>query len=567
MKLASLPKAFGIEELKKGYFPHYFNTPANWDYIGDYPHPDYYSIEYMGSDEREKFLKWHGEQKGDFNFREEMHSYCVSDVDILRRSCMKFRQLLLTITGEKKTEVCSETSQIKEIFEHAIDPLSYLTIASVCIGVYRFNYMKELHQVLLQSEKEAAIRENREPVWVEGEKKKLDFYRDGKKLEGVVESKFIKSDVAMIPAGGYVARENFSKDSICWLEWEGKQRGVEIQHALNGGEIRVKSSQGRWYKLDGYYKDPVTQQPIALEYQGCVHHGHYCQPRDAKHPFYKHSMDQRYALTMRKKEELEKAGFRVVMKWECIFKREIALDMELAAFVKNLDVVERLDPRDSFFGGRTNATKLYYKAEEDEKISYVDFTSLYPTVNKYDRYPAGHPTIIEKDFKEMTEYFGIAKLSIVPPRQLYHPVLPCKIGRKLVFPLCRTCATKKSTHECQCTDDQRLLTGTWTTLEINKAVEKGYRIIKVYEVYHWEESTQHDPTVHKGGLFSEYVDAFLKLKQQSSGWPTWCKTEDDKKAYLQQYKEREGIELDPAVIAHNPGMRSLSKLCLNRYDP
>lgn len=37
--------------------------------------------------------------------------------------------------------------------------------------------------------------------------------------------------------------------------------------------------------------------------------------------------------------------------------------------------------RDSFFGGRTNATQLYYDVKEDEKIQYVDFCSLYPSVN------------------------------------------------------------------------------------------------------------------------------------------------------------------------------------------
>ena len=37
MKLAALPKAFGLEELKKGYFPHFFNTRANADYVGPYP--------------------------------------------------------------------------------------------------------------------------------------------------------------------------------------------------------------------------------------------------------------------------------------------------------------------------------------------------------------------------------------------------------------------------------------------------------------------------------------------------------------------------------------------------
>ena len=53
------------------------------------------------------------------------------------------------------------------------------------------------------------------------------------------------------------------------------------------------------------------------------------------------------------------------------------------------------EPRDSFFGGRTNASMLYCAAGEGERIRYVDFTSLYPYVNKYCEYPRGHPKIIK----------------------------------------------------------------------------------------------------------------------------------------------------------------------------
>ena len=37
MKLAALPKAFGLQELKKGWFPHFFNTKENQQYVGLFP--------------------------------------------------------------------------------------------------------------------------------------------------------------------------------------------------------------------------------------------------------------------------------------------------------------------------------------------------------------------------------------------------------------------------------------------------------------------------------------------------------------------------------------------------
>ena len=84
----------------------------------------------------------------------------------------------------------------------------------------------------------------------------------------------------------------------------------------------------------------------------------------------------------------------------------------------------------------------------------------------------------------MKGYFGLAKVKILPPGDLYHPVLPYRCHGKLLFPLCSFCAETKNQASCQCSDDDRALTGTWTTIEINKALEKGYRLVKTYEVYH-----------------------------------------------------------------------------------
>ena len=42
MPLAAFPKAFGLQELKKGFFPHFFNTQDNQDYVGPIPAQDYY---------------------------------------------------------------------------------------------------------------------------------------------------------------------------------------------------------------------------------------------------------------------------------------------------------------------------------------------------------------------------------------------------------------------------------------------------------------------------------------------------------------------------------------------
>ena len=75
----------------------------------------------------------------------------------------------------------------------------------------------------------------------------------------------------------------------------------------------------------------------------------------------------------------------------------------------------------------------------------------------------------------------------------------------------------------------------------------------------------YDPVTKKGGLFTEYINTFLKLKQEASGYPTHIKTEEEKQAYIEQYLDHEGILLDKNSIVKNPGLGSLSKLALNSF--
>ena len=47
MKLSQLPKVFGLHKLKKGWFPHYFDTRENQNYLGPYPDTKEYGYDFM----------------------------------------------------------------------------------------------------------------------------------------------------------------------------------------------------------------------------------------------------------------------------------------------------------------------------------------------------------------------------------------------------------------------------------------------------------------------------------------------------------------------------------------
>ena len=117
-------------------------------------------------------------------------------------------------------------------------------------------------------------------------------------------------------------------------------------------------------------------------------------------------------------------------------------------------------------------------------------TSLYPWVSKNARYPIGHPIIITQPrIQDIANYFGIASVDILAHAELFNSVLPVRSGNKLTFPLCAACVKQEQdkpmlerSDVCNHTPEERTLRGTWCTPEIEKAVEKGYRVIQIHEV-------------------------------------------------------------------------------------
>ena len=96
-----------------------------------------------------------------------------------------------------------------------------------------------------------------------------------------------------------------------------------------------------------------------------------CYARDTKNPINGKTMHDLYMPTVEKAQKLKDQGFNVVEVWECEIKRQLASDGEMKRYFDQYEAVEPLEPRDAFFGGRTNAAKLYHQCEGDEKIRYV----------------------------------------------------------------------------------------------------------------------------------------------------------------------------------------------------
>ena len=556
MALKKLPKALGlrpeaelsgnIEELRKGDFPHKMNTRANQSYRGPFPPISMFGVDSMNKQDKEMFTTWHAQQVDKtFDLQEEMLAYCKLDVTILRLACTRFRQIFMDITT-----VSDDNGDVLGY----VDCFAHATIASACMQVFRVNYIEEYHDIVTKDQGEGR-------AIFKGGKWCLNDERVDP--GNILSSTFVSSNIAQVPAQGYVRNSNHSRMSIAWLEWESKQLGREIRHARNRGE-KVIVCGDRRYLVDGFDE----QNKVIYEFHGCRYHG--CPScfsgQTVRDPRSGHTMGDLNKITVNRTTELRKAGYRVKEIYECQFQKQMRSNPDLNKFVNDLDVPPRMKIRDCFYGGRTDVFTMYHECTGNEEIHYADVCSLYPYINKHSRMPVGHPEIITRNFDlSLKSYFGIAHCRVLPPKREYCPVLPVRMGGKLTFPLCRACATVENNDDCTHNDSERLITGCWCTPELMAAIKQGYRIDKIYEVYHYPESAQYDQKAKTGGLFAEQVDTFIKIKTEASGWPDWVSTATDRDCYIQQFEDKVGVALERDKISKNPALRSIAKICLNSF--
>lgn len=482
--LGGFAKTFGLDESKfsKGYFPYKWVTPENLHLTHDgLPDLKWFDFDRFKSEkERGAALKWYEENKNKpFNPWEEAVKYCQQDVNILKQGCNIFRDIFIKISD--------------------IDPFQSVTIASVCHKIYLTDDIPE-NAIAVIPNKSNQLR-------FRGQEEYLKYYehRTGRQLE--------------------------------------RQRQIFAPNATNNKPLIV----------DGFDKE----EKRVVEFNGCYFHG--CQRCYKSGDFntkLQTTMGSLFNNWKTKERRLKGFGYDVEVIWECewnLKKKQIAKE--------HWEVEDDiLDIRDAIKGGRTEVFKTYAVEDESTEINYYDYVSLYPSVMKgrmipiapgkewqTSRYPIGHPQYLKKLKNEEVEaglkvdkYYGFIKCVIEPPKDLRFPVLGDTFNGKFKFILCQKCEEGLNKANCSHSSEERALTGTWTTIEVKKALEKGYRLLRVLCLAHFpetyqtwdEEKERYEFSDTSANLFTSYIDRFFALKDQAT---------------------REG----------NAGMRTIAKLCLN----
>lgn len=130
----------------------------------------------------------------------------------------------------------------------------------------------------------------------------------------------------------------------------------------------------------------------------------------------------------------------------------------------------------------------------------------------FGEFPEGHPEIVLHSFADVSSYFGVVHCQVLPPNNLSVPTLPLRLkDGRIVYSLSRSCSEEVNIAKpCNHPDSERTFEGAWITPLLWQAIKDGYRVLDVYEVYHFLRRSFYNPATRSGGIFAEFILALIR---------------------------------------------------------
>jgi hypothetical protein len=510
--LKNIAVSFNLSN-QKGDFPHKFNNGKNTYYIGRLPPvahaDDYWCLDTKRTEEDlQEFYEF---------YEEQTHLYCTCENECecskkkwnFQEEIQKYCWLDVDVLAEACVRyrenalsfgVGLDVKEAGEWVSQGIDPYEYLTIPQVAINL------------LLNGRPE---KENRIPLAVTNSKLRTDR----------------------------------SPRAVIWLERLMYHNShIKIRHIGNSNREFYCFETKRY--VDGFDGRKIYVC-LQCEFHACPE-CYFIETETGKnHPTRNATFSMVHKLT----EEYVSRLFRkygtenVEVKWE----HEITM---LTSYESNLTCL--MKERDMFYGGRTEVFSPYCNVDffPSMNIHYYDVCSLYPYVCAFKTLPTGTPQHIfgihiqrERltNVNHPNPYFGYVRCMVIPNRKCFLGLLPYRdpLTGRLEFPLTP-------------------MSGSWGTEELRIAIEQGYIIEDIYEVYHFDEDNRSDT------LLRGYVAFFLQMKQEAEGWKKMGASSEDppmeEKLHIQHKVYLESgqiakIRIDQ--VKKNPVRRQMAKIYLN----
>ena len=245
---------------------------------------------------------------------------------------------------------------------------------------------------------------------------------------------------------------------------------------------------------------------------------------------------------------------------------------------------KRLSCRDSLFPAASDVLEISFPsfgAEEEERdfeVEIIDNNSCFPMQAINNLFPKGRFQVVsgfdvhekfsidaQRIFFNGKEYkAAVFLITLLPPTAAEFGVLPYKriCDSRICYPICRSCAEKEPDifmKGCMHTNKGRQITGSYISLDVQRAMKYGWQVVKIYEAYLYEE-TEIPP-------YAEFIRFVLREKIKVSGFPATITQDKQKRAYINEInfhmQLKGGMKLEETDIKKDEAVKDMLKKGLN----
>jgi hypothetical protein len=523
-----LAKQYEVQ-FEEYYFPESLKKPEYFHYIGNVPDVEHFYSFYDDNDikiRKQKYVETLKLRGCNWNFEKELFRFCDEKIWFLTISCLKFLEECFNFQIMMKNENKLKTKELLHPFGYQICSLPGFTYK-----LFKILYL------------------NNEDIFI------------------------VKNEYG-------INAKNVSKIEYEWASFmEHKYPQNQFLSAFNnaGGQQYFKEAIPDLYS-------PVTKE--AHFFHGCKWHGHLNScllfpnaTNESKNPVgvtYK-TLNEDFLkkaanLLKNNTEKIKK----VTIHWECLYLKQRE-NNELRFFLQyrfKPHPLRRLCPRSCVRGAYIDiyALKWSSKMFPNENFHFYDVNSLYSfAAMKFPYFTSKYSIIIGKEldniefinqafFYKGKQIFGTMLVTILPPKNLFLPVLPLKTSDgKSVNTLCSKCVENYLIN-CSHSDTERAITESYFISEIIYAIKHKYTLLYIHECHSYENVKF---------IFKDFVEKINVLKLQNSDCLSNCLNVHEKQEYCDYLNTQMDLKhpfvLTPQNVKSNPGKRNFFKSMANGF--